>query len=86
MELATMHPEDVKAGLRKRFGTVFAFEREYGLPNKSVVDFLRGRLSTRVKEAIEDALSKPTPQATESDLSDCSPVDTESHRLNVAAR
>jgi lambda repressor-like predicted transcriptional regulator len=27
MNIANMHPEDIKAGLRKRFGTIVNFER-----------------------------------------------------------
>ena len=45
-----MHPEDIKAALRKRFGSVFAFEDAHDLPRKSVSDFLRGRANQRVKE------------------------------------
>ena len=52
-----MHPEDIKAALRKRFGSVFAFEDAHDLPRKSVSDFLRGRANQRVKDAIAKALS-----------------------------
>ncbi len=70
MDLARLHPEDVKAGLKKRYRTVAAFERQAGLPEKSVFDVLRGRASARVTAAIETALSKPLPQARESEFSD----------------
>jgi lambda repressor-like predicted transcriptional regulator len=59
--LATMHPEDVKAGLRKRYGTVADFERAKGLPPKSVTEVLRGRAWQRVSDAIECALQEEEP-------------------------
>lgn len=86
MQLASMHPEDIKAGIRKRFGSVAAFERENDLPEKSVTDFLRGRLSARVIQAIEEALAKPTPQASQSEVSDSSKGETNVHRLISTAR
>lgn len=86
MKLATMHPEDVKASIRKRFGTVAAFERENGLPEKSVSDVLRGRLSARVIHALEEALSNPSPQPRQSEVSDCSAAGLKTHRLNAGAR
>ena len=57
MSLDHMHPEDVKAGLRKRFGTIGEFIKAHDLPATGVSDFLRGRTSKRVREAIENALS-----------------------------
>ena len=57
MDLATMHREDVKAVLRKGFGSIFAFERAYDLPRKSVSDVLRGRPNERVTGIIEKALA-----------------------------
>lgn len=60
--LATQHPEDIKAALRKRYRSVAAFEREKGLPAKSVTEVLRGRKSARVSTAIEAALIEPLPQ------------------------
>ncbi len=56
MPLASMHREDVKAALRKSFGSIFAFERANALPRKSVSDVLRGRPNQRVTSAIEQAL------------------------------
>ena len=63
--LTHMHNEDVKAALRKRFGSVAAFERTRELPEKSVTDLLRGYTSARVRKAVEDAI------APQSDDSDC---------------
>ena len=58
--LATMHREDVKAALRKSFGSIFAFERAHDLPRKSVSDVLRGRPNQRVTSVIEHALTEKT--------------------------
>jgi len=52
-----MHREDIKADIRKSFGSVARFERLNGLPAKSVTDFFRGRSSRRVKAAVEQAVS-----------------------------
>ncbi|MCA1749130.1 MAG: helix-turn-helix domain-containing protein [Parasphingopyxis sp.] len=51
-----LHPVDIKAELKKRFGSVLAFERARGLPFESVRDVLRGRRSWRVAETIADEL------------------------------
>jgi len=59
MRASEMHPEDIKAELRKRFGTVLAFEDAANLPRKSVSDFLRGRSSRRVRDAIDETI-KPS--------------------------
>ncbi len=56
MPLAAMHREDIKAALRKNFGSIFAFERAHDLPRKSVSDVLRGRPNQRVTSAIERVL------------------------------
>ena len=72
-----LHPEDIKAALRKRFGSVFAFEDAHGLPRKSVSDFLRGRANQRVKDAISSIVSPGS-----SDLSDGSGESRPAHRQN----
>ncbi len=78
MILATANPEYVKAEIRTRFGSVFEFERQHGLPRKSVSDVLRGRANARVKSLITEIL--------ESDLSDGSSQNDGAHRLNEAAK
>ena len=75
-----MHPEDIKAALRKSYGSVFAFEDAAGLPRKSVSDFLRGRANQRVKDAIANVLT-PVP----ADLSD-SANSPRAHRENAVAQ
>jgi hypothetical protein len=56
MNLDFMHPEDVKAAIRKRYGTISRFIEERDLPPTGVSDLLRGRTSRRVREAVEDVL------------------------------
>lgn len=51
-----IHPEDIKAAIRKRFGSLKAFEESEGLPRKAVTDILRGRSNRRVSDAIQRVL------------------------------
>lgn len=53
-----VHKEDIKSGLRKRYGSLAAFEAREGLPDGSVKDVLRGRSSARTESAIAVALKK----------------------------
>lgn len=53
-----MHPEDVKAAIRKRFGTIGEFHRAYGLPTTGLHDVLRGRASKRVQAAMDKVLDE----------------------------
>ena len=81
-----MDKEDVKAALRKRFGSVSVFEREKGLPDKSVSDLLRGRASARVLEAVKEAINEPISKAGHSEVSEDSADSTGAHRLFDQAR
>lgn len=83
MDLASLHPEDVKAAIRKKFGAVAKFERAKGLPEKSVNDVLRGRSSARVKLAIEQFIGRPLIQSEDSD--DSSDI-SGTHRLNAGGQ
>lgn len=83
---AAMHPEDVKAGIRKRYGSVAEFERKKGLPPKSVTDVLRGRAWRLVSEAIAAALQEDEPPHPLSEGSDNSAVSNVAHRLSGADR
>lgn len=76
-----MHPEDIKAALRKQYGSVFAFEDANDLPRKSVSDFLRGRPNQRVERAI----AKIVPPV-RADLSDGSNTHARAHRQNAGAK
>jgi hypothetical protein len=59
MKVHELHPEDVRAEIRKRFGTITEFEKQYALPAGGVRDILRGRTSARVVEAVESVLIAP---------------------------
>jgi lambda repressor-like predicted transcriptional regulator len=80
--LGTMHREDVVAALRKRYGSVAAFERAKGLPAKSVAEVLRGRAWRTVFQAVEAALKEPLPERDQSETSDSNAGSDSSHRLN----
>jgi lambda repressor-like predicted transcriptional regulator len=52
-----LHPEDIKAALRKRHGSVVAFELARGLPAQSVKDvFSRRRPRRNAVEAVAEEL------------------------------
>lgn len=86
MKLSKMHPEDIKAAIRKRFTSVSAFERRFNLPAKSVHDLLRGRHSARVEEAIKSVISQPVSEFSKSEHSEYSQKDGDAHRLNNKIR
>lgn len=50
------HPEDVKAAIRKRFGSLAKFEQEHGLAINGVSDMLRGRTSARTAQVVDAVL------------------------------
>ena len=81
MLLDRMHPEDVKAAIRKQFGTVARFIEEKDLPVTGVSDLFRGRTSRRVREAIEDVLT-----AQGSTKLDSSAKPSRAHRKNSEGR
>lgn len=51
-----MHKEDLKAALRKKFGTIRKFEIEAGLSKGSVHEIMRKRRWAKVERAIEGAI------------------------------
>ena len=53
------HPEDIKADIRKRYGSVAAFERHYKLPPLSVRDILRGKKRGRIARVLAHDLGIP---------------------------
>lgn len=83
MSLADMHPEDIRAELRKRFGTITKFEDANNLPRKSVHEILRGRKSARVSEAIEKAIIEAPVLQSENSYSSREPS---AHRLSGGVR
>ena len=74
----------MKALLRKRFGSVRAFEDQKGLKRHSVSDVLRGRTSAAVQRVIE--AERPEKSKKRSDKSDNSASPNPPHRLNAEAR
>lgn len=54
-----LHPEEVKAQIRMRFGSLAKFEIAKGLPKNSVSFLLHGRPILPTAEAIADALDIP---------------------------
>lgn len=82
MLLDRMHPEDVKAVLRKRFGTVSRFIAEHDLPETGVSDLFRGRTSRRVRDAVEVVLQEDA-QSIKLDVSERG---TNAHRLIAGAQ
>ncbi|MDF7777344.1 hypothetical protein P1X14_18950 [Sphingomonas sp. AOB5] len=85
MHLDDMHPEDVKALLKKRHGSVARFERLNTLPEKSVYDLLRKRESRRVRAAIEAEISNAASAAVESEFSDSISESSVPHCQNAGA-
>lgn len=63
MLLDQMHPEDVKAVIRKRYGTVAHFVEVFDLPRTGVSDLFRGRTSDRVSKAVESVLVQDRKEA-----------------------
>lgn len=82
MILDRMHPEDVKAVIRKRFGTVACFIQANDLPSTGVSDLFRGRTSKRVRDAVEQVLREHS----ESMELDSTPNASGAHRKNVPPR
>jgi lambda repressor-like predicted transcriptional regulator len=54
-----MHKEDIKAAIRKQYGTLSAFEASKQLPCGSMKDVLRGRAVAQTEKAIADELNQP---------------------------
>lgn len=85
MFLARMHREDVKAIIRRRFGSLAAFERAKGLSKQSVSEVFRGRPSGRTTSAIERVLKEHF-DARESIIAVDSAAPPHAHRINGEAR
>ena len=80
MALADIHPEDIKASIRKQFGTVRNFELAYDLPNGSVHEVLRRRRWARIERAIESVISVSPSEKTDSRQA------AGTHRLSAEAK
>jgi phage terminase small subunit len=53
-----LHAEDVKAAIRKKFGTIKEFHRVYDLPKTGLQEILRGRSSQRTSDAVDEVLAE----------------------------
>lgn len=93
----SVHKEDIKGALRKRYGTLIAFEKAHDLPHQSVKDVLRGRASAPVERVISEVLDQPLHRlfpgryvaARPGDSSlkrDNKPAKRNTHRLSTEAR
>lgn len=89
MLIHEVHPEDIKAAIRKRYRSLLAFERIEGLPRQAVTELLRGRKSARTEAAVRRVLDEQRLGAGargESIIADASSGDAATHRLNAGAR
>ena len=90
MRKLSNHREDVKAAIRKRFGSLRKFENARELAPCSVTDVLRGKPSQRTAVAIADELGcgvhELFPGKYVTANADCSCHSADSHRQNVEAR
>ncbi len=53
---STPHVEDIKAAIRKKHKSIAAFERQLGLPSRSVKDVLQGKSRPVIARAIANEL------------------------------
>lgn len=85
-----MHPEDIKAAIRKRHGTMAEFERARGLAKRSVTDVLRGKPSRPTAKAIAaevgHKLEDLFPGNPQSAFADNSSETSDAHRQNAEAK
>lgn len=91
-----MHREDVKAVLRKKYGSLRAFEDANQLPPNSAKDVLRGRAVAGTERAIATELGKPlhllfplryvAPEGGDSSAKVDTPPHDRTHRLSTGGR
>ncbi|MBU6167044.1 MAG: hypothetical protein KGQ52_13090 [Alphaproteobacteria bacterium] len=87
MSYHSFHAEDVKAAIRKRFGSLAKFEMEHGFPPKSVSAVLRGATSARIGAALDAVmvLERATVLLKSSEFSGSTAMRRGAHRLNREA-
>ena len=90
MATTTIHREDVKAQLRKRYGSLAAFSEARGLLAQQVRDLLRGK-SNAAKAAVATELGVDPDQLviTSDSLPICgthSNAASKAHRLNAVSK
>lgn len=88
---AAPHPEEIKAALRIKHGSLYKFEQKADLPRKSVADVLRGRAVAKTAEAIAKDLGRSVQELFPgrfklSDLSDSNTVDSAVQHLIAGAK
>jgi lambda repressor-like predicted transcriptional regulator len=57
--LPPLHPEEIKAQLRMRYGSLVKFEKAKSLPCRAVTQLLLGKATMPTAEAIADELDIP---------------------------
>lgn len=82
MALADMHPEDIKAALRKQYGTLRRFEEAHGLSRGAAHEVLRKRRWAKVERAIEGVIFGPSAQSEKAD----SKAKRRTHGLSAGAK
>lgn len=84
------HPEDIKAEIRKRFGSMAAFERTFDLPKDSAKDVLRGKsvaqTATAIARELQTSVHELFPGRFLSLKRDDSSEMARDHRLNATVR
>lgn len=87
MDYRTFHPEDVKAAIRKRFGSLNKFEQAHGLAHNGVADMLRGRTSARTAAVVNAILLMESASVAPrlSNAADDTKKRRPMHRLNAQA-
>ena len=84
-----IHPEDLKAAIRKQYGSLLAFEAAHNLGKRGVTDHIKGKTSRRTAEAIAIALKSSVhvlfPGRYKSTPADDSAATRSAHRLNRKA-
>ncbi|WP_040308573.1 helix-turn-helix domain-containing protein [Asticcacaulis biprosthecium] len=87
-----MHHEDIKAALRKKYGSLKAFEEAHALPANSASEVIRGRAVLQTARVIARELgvsvievSPACKRQYDRLVMDYTSVNLDSHRLNVEA-
>lgn len=85
----SMHPEDIKAAIRKSYGSLAKFERAKGLKSRSVTDVLMGRVARPTAEVVAAEVGHTAeslfPGVYKSASADSSDGEPAAHRLNSQA-
>lgn len=84
----SIHPEDIKAAIRKKHGSIAHFERTRGLKRRSVTDVLIGKRARPTAEVVAAELGHTAeslfPHIYQSATADHSREEEGTHRLNSA--